>query len=119
MGEHGTHAWLPRLRDARTRVVSITPVKDDTADLLGAEWLAPRPNSDVALMLGIAHTLVVESLHDEAFLESHCVGFEYSAATCWALTTAWRRARIGPRRSPSFLGNGSSRSRVRWRAVAP
>ena len=30
----------------------------------------------MALMLGLAHTLVKESLHDEAFLERYCVGFD-------------------------------------------
>ena len=37
----------------------------------------PRvPNTDVALMLGLAHTLVAEGLHDEDFLARCCVGFE-------------------------------------------
>jgi len=51
-------------------------LRDDTADFLDAEWIAPRPNSDVAMMLGIAHTLVAEGLHDEEFLASHCTGFD-------------------------------------------
>ncbi|MBT6273915.1 MAG: molybdopterin-dependent oxidoreductase, partial [Chromatiales bacterium] len=76
MGEHGTHKWLPRLRDSKAKIVSITPVRDDTADYLEARWLAPRPNTDVALMMGIAHTLLVEGLHDRAFLTTHAVGFE-------------------------------------------
>jgi biotin/methionine sulfoxide reductase len=77
MGEHGTHAWLQRLQASRIRFVSITPLKDDTADFLDAEWLAPRPGTDVALMLGIAHTLLREGLHDEAFLQGHCEGFDH------------------------------------------
>jgi biotin/methionine sulfoxide reductase len=76
MGEHGTHKWLDRLRQSRVRVISITPIRDDTASELDAEWLHPRPNSDVALMLGIAHTLVGESLHDKQFLREHCTGYE-------------------------------------------
>lgn len=35
-----------------------------------------RPNSDVALMLGLARTLHTEDLHDKKFLQSHCVGYE-------------------------------------------
>jgi biotin/methionine sulfoxide reductase len=76
MGEHGTHKWIPRLKEAGVRVVSITPIRDDTAAVLDAEWLAPRPNSDVALMLGVAHTLITEGLHDRAFLDGYCIGFE-------------------------------------------
>ena len=80
MGEHATHKWLPRLKDAGMEFVSITPCRDDTADYLDAEWWAPRPNSDVALMLGLAHTLYDEALHDGAFLSKYCVGFEKFAS---------------------------------------
>ncbi len=76
MGEHAAHKWLPRLKEAGIEFVSITPCRDDTADYLNADWWAVRPNSDVALMLGLAHTLYTESLHDEAFLAKYCVGFE-------------------------------------------
>ena len=76
MGEHGTHKWLPRLRERGVDVVSITPIKDDSADFLGAQWIAPRPGTDVAMMLGIAHTIVSEGRHDQAFLDEYCVGFE-------------------------------------------
>lgn len=76
MGEHGTHKWLNKLRESQIEFVSITPLKDDTATFLGAEWIAPRPNSDVALMLGLAHTLWEEDLHDTRFLATHCTGYE-------------------------------------------
>ena len=76
MGEHGTHRWLDRLRDSKVKFVSITPLKDDTAVSLDAQWLAPRPNTDVALMMGIAHTLVREGLHDRAYLARYCVGYD-------------------------------------------
>ena len=75
-GEHSTDKWLRRLRAAGVGVVNVTPLRDDTPDYLKAEWLAPRPNSDVALMLGLAHTLVSESLHDPAFLKRYCIGFK-------------------------------------------
>jgi len=76
MGEHATHKWLPRLKAADIEFVSVTPCRDDTADYLDAEWWAARPNSDVAIMLGLAHTLYTEDLHDEAFLERYCIGFD-------------------------------------------
>jgi biotin/methionine sulfoxide reductase len=58
------------------KFVSLSAVKDDAADFLNAEWLTPRPGSDTAVMLGLAHTLVHETLHDEGFLARHCVGWE-------------------------------------------
>lgn len=75
-GEHTTDKWLRRLLAAGVGVVNVTPLRDDTPDYLEAEWVAPRPNSDVALMLGLAHTLVSEGLHDPSFLNRYCVGFE-------------------------------------------
>jgi biotin/methionine sulfoxide reductase len=76
LGRHTASAWQRRCKAAGVEFVSIGPVKADAADFLEAEWLAPRPNTDVALMLGLAHTLVAEELHDRDFLERCCVGFD-------------------------------------------
>jgi biotin/methionine sulfoxide reductase len=74
--EHGTRHWLERAKAAGVAFCNISPVRDDTATSLDAEWLAPRPNSDTALMLALAHTLVQERLHNKEFLLRYCVGFE-------------------------------------------
>jgi trimethylamine-N-oxide reductase (cytochrome c) len=58
------------------RVIVIDPLRTDTAKYLDAEWIAPRPQTDVALMLGIAHTLYAEKLHDAAFLKTYTTGFD-------------------------------------------
>ena len=50
-------------------------MRDDAAAFLDAEWIAPRPHSDTALMLALAHTLIVEGLHDADFLARYCAGF--------------------------------------------
>ena len=71
---HTTMPWLKRIAARGTHVVAVTPLKHDIPEILNAEWIAPRPNTDVALMLGLAHTLVAEGLHDERFLEKYCVG---------------------------------------------
>ncbi|MBE88612.1 MAG: Asp-tRNA(Asn)/Glu-tRNA(Gln) amidotransferase GatCAB subunit C [Rhodospirillaceae bacterium] len=75
-GEHATHKWLPILKEKGVRFINISPCIDDTADYLDAEWWAARPNSDVAIMLGLAHTLVENDLHDLQFLSKYCVGFD-------------------------------------------
>ena len=75
-GEHTVQPWLERLRDADVEIVSVTPVRDDTPDFTGAEWLPIRPNTDVALMMGLAHTLLTENLHAPEFLARYTVGFE-------------------------------------------
>ncbi len=53
------------------RFVLIIPIHDDLPAEIEAEWLALRPGTDTALMLGIAHTWVSNGWHDRAFLASH------------------------------------------------
>ncbi|HAA91675.1 MAG: Asp-tRNA(Asn)/Glu-tRNA(Gln) amidotransferase GatCAB subunit C [Rhodospirillaceae bacterium] len=74
-GEHATHKWLPVLKEKGVRFVNVAPCRDDTAEYLEAEWWPARPNSDVAIMLGLAHTLVENDLHDAPFLAKYCNGF--------------------------------------------
>ena len=76
VARHRTRAGLEACRQAGVEFLNIGPVKNDTADFLRAEWLTPRPNTDMALMLGLAHTLVTEGLADLEFLARYCVGFE-------------------------------------------
>lgn len=79
-GRHGLRGWLERARDRGTRFVNISPVRDDLADTLDAEWLPARPGSDVAIMLGIVHTLVVEDREDRTFLNRYCIGWDHLRA---------------------------------------
>ena len=65
---------LKRCIDSGVRFVNISPLKGDVDASVGAEWLPPRPGSDTAIMLALAHTLVEEGLHDEAFLDRYTVG---------------------------------------------
>ncbi|MFO0997279.1 MAG: molybdopterin guanine dinucleotide-containing S/N-oxide reductase [Alphaproteobacteria bacterium] len=76
ISKHLSGYWLKRAKDAGIEFVNISLMEDDAPDFLGATWLAPRPNTDTALMLGLAHTLVAEGLHDRAFLDRYCVGFD-------------------------------------------
>jgi biotin/methionine sulfoxide reductase len=76
MGAHTAMPWLDRLARKGIKLVSITPLRHDTPEFMDAEWWSPRPNTDVALMMGLAHTLVTEGLHDPAFLARYTTGFE-------------------------------------------
>jgi biotin/methionine sulfoxide reductase len=60
----------------RTAVVTISPVRTDLARDLPATWLPIRPGSDTALLLALAHTLVVERLVDRCFVDRCCVGYD-------------------------------------------
>ena len=76
LGAHTAREQLQDLKRGGVKFVNISPVKDDMADYLDAEWWPCRPNSDVAVMLGMAHTLVANNLHDRQFLDTYCTGFE-------------------------------------------
>ncbi|MBN9037645.1 MAG: molybdopterin-dependent oxidoreductase [Rhizobiales bacterium] len=75
ISSHGLRGALARCAAAGVEFVLVGPIRDDAMDEARARWLPVRPATDVALMLGIAHTLVEEGLHDRAFLDSHCTGF--------------------------------------------
>ena len=74
--DHGAYPAMEALKKKGTRVICIDPVRTESCHYFNAEWLAPRPHTDVAMMLGIAHTLYVEKLHDEKFLARYTTGFD-------------------------------------------
>lgn len=75
-GRHNQTHDMRAAHQAGARFVNISPARTDVLEELEADWLAIRPNTDMALMLAIAHTLVAEDLHDKAFLERYCTGFD-------------------------------------------
>ena len=76
LGEHTVKAWLRRISDAGIELVCISPIREDPVDIPHVEMIQSRPNTDAAVMLGLAHTLVAEGLHDRSFLERYCSGHE-------------------------------------------
>ena len=75
-GAHVLESWLKRARANGAAFVVISPNRSDVPDGIGAEWIAIRPNTDTAMMLGMAHVLVTERRHDRDFLACYCTGFE-------------------------------------------
>ena len=73
-GPHVDRAEFRQCLDAGLQVTSIGPVQSDDEARYGCDWMAPRPNTDVALMLALAHVLITDGRHDQAFLERCCVG---------------------------------------------
>jgi anaerobic selenocysteine-containing dehydrogenase len=69
--------FMPYLKQAQRngcQVVVIDPRRTRTAR--GADLhLAPLPDTDGALALGLAHVIVAEGLHDETWLEAHTAGW--------------------------------------------
>lgn len=74
--DHGGYPGMEAFKKTGKKVICIDPVRTETCDFFGAEWIAPKPQTDMAMMLGIAHTLHAESLHDATFLDEYTAGFD-------------------------------------------
>jgi biotin/methionine sulfoxide reductase len=72
---HIVRGAMAASRARGTRFVSISPLRSDMPAEADATWCSIIPGTDTALMLALAHTLVVEGLHDTAFLDRYCEGY--------------------------------------------
>ncbi len=75
---------MPYLKEAQAKgatVVVIDPFRTRTAN--SADWfIQPKPGTDGALALGMAHIIFSEGLHDEAWLEAYSVGWREFRERC-------------------------------------
>ncbi|MEP0520257.1 MAG: molybdopterin-dependent oxidoreductase [Hyphomicrobiales bacterium] len=74
--KHEVEGWLEQARANGMQVANISPLKSDYSEKLDADWHAIKPNTDTALMLGLAHAIHANNQHDVAFLTSYCHGWE-------------------------------------------
>lgn len=103
-GGPSRHLSAEAMRRARERGVEfilVSPIRDDLPDTLGARWIAIRPATDVALMLGMAYVLETERRADQAFLDRYTSGYpEFRRYLCGDTdgqpkTPAWAAAITG------------------------
>lgn len=76
IGRHLVRDDMAACRAAGVRFINLSPLRTDADEALAAEWLPPRPGTDTAVMLALAHTLLRDELHDQAFLDRYTIGFE-------------------------------------------
>ncbi len=76
VADHDGYIGLEDFKKTGKKVICIDPWRSKTAQFFDAEWIPIRPHTDVAMMLGVAHTLYSEGLHDEDFLENNTSGFD-------------------------------------------
>ena len=88
--------------DAGVKFINISPLRSDMSAGVQTEWLAPKPGSDTALMMGLAYVLLDEGLYDPDFLDRYTVGFDRVAAYLRGQgddqtpkTPAWAEAQSG------------------------
>ncbi|WQV61163.1 molybdopterin guanine dinucleotide-containing S/N-oxide reductase [Helicobacter pylori] len=73
---HVNDSYYPKYKRAGIKFISIDPIYTETAQAFNAEWIPIRPNTDVALMLGMMHHLYTSNQYDKAFIAKYTDGFD-------------------------------------------
>ena len=76
VGRHGQRLAVEEAARAGVAFVNVSPDRSAMPQPADAEWLALRPCTDTALLLGIANVLIEEGLEDRAFLDRYTTGFD-------------------------------------------
>lgn len=71
-----------QVKKAGAEFIAVDPYFNDSYALLEADWIPSRPSTDTALLLGVAHTLIVEDdpvtnpLIDWDYIKNNTIGFD-------------------------------------------
>ncbi|KUO65014.1 MAG: dimethyl sulfoxide reductase subunit A [Gracilibacter sp. BRH_c7a] len=71
-----------QVKKAGAEFIAVDPYYNDTYALMEADWIPSRPSTDTALLIGVAHTLIVEDdpitnpLIDWEYLKNNTIGFD-------------------------------------------
>jgi len=76
VADHNAYPYFEEFKATGKKVIVIDPVRTETVDFFGADHISIRPHTDVAMMLGMAHALYSEGLHDQDFLDEYTSGFD-------------------------------------------
>jgi anaerobic selenocysteine-containing dehydrogenase len=87
-------AFVQQALDRGAAVVVIDPRRTETAER-AALHLRPRPGTDGAIALAVAHRLVERGFVDEPFVREHVHGFEAFRESVREKTPAWAAAIAG------------------------
>ncbi|MGD0024807.1 MAG: molybdopterin-dependent oxidoreductase, partial [Xanthobacteraceae bacterium] len=68
--------WRRWLKEKGVKMIFIDPFYNYTAAAMGGKWIAPRPGTDAALALAIAHLWIVEATYDKQYVAERTVGFD-------------------------------------------
>ncbi|WP_202171309.1 DMSO/selenate family reductase complex A subunit [Bacillus sp. USDA818B3_A] len=68
--------YLMQAKKNGAKIIVIDPRYSDTAIAYADEWIPILPTTDVAFMDAMGHCLITEKLHDQAFLDKNCIGFD-------------------------------------------
>ena len=65
-------------KKAGAKFIFVDPFYNPSAQVLADEWISVRPGTDTALLLALAHHMIVNNLQDQEFLDKYTIGFDRS-----------------------------------------
>jgi trimethylamine-N-oxide reductase (cytochrome c) len=68
--------WYRWFGELGIKKVAISPNLNQGASLYADKWIPILPKTDAAMMLAIAYTWLMENTYDQAYLDTHTVGFD-------------------------------------------
>ena len=68
--------WRVWLKEKGIKTVFIDPFFNYTAAAMDGTWLPPRPGSDTALAMAIAHVWITEGRYDKQYVAERTIGFD-------------------------------------------
>lgn len=68
--------YLMQAKKNGAKIVVIDPRYTDTAIAFADEWIPILPTTDTAMIDAMAYVIISEKLHDQAFLDKYCLGFD-------------------------------------------
>jgi biotin/methionine sulfoxide reductase len=77
IGRHQIEAYLRAMKARDVHIVHVSPLRDDLPEWVDAEWWPVRPNTDTAVMLGLAGEIVAAGKHARNFLATRCSGADH------------------------------------------
>ncbi len=86
---HGgnTFYYMRMAKQAGCKFVVIDPQYTDSAAAYDAWWIPIRPNTDTAMMAGMAHYIFDKNLHDQEFIDRFTQGMDAGTMPEWATNT--------------------------------
>lgn len=76
IANRGDNEYFKKYEKSNIKFITIDPQYTPIAKRFKADWIKIRPNTDVAMMLGMCHHLYTSGQYDKGFIEKYTYGFD-------------------------------------------